>query len=138
MAEQGVQETAPVAEWAIVELMGHVRMAGLVSEEQHFGATLGRIDIPRGDTEFATQFFGGGSVYRISPCSEEVARAVAARNQPMPVQRWELPSPAEPAKPVEDHQFVPDDDDDCDVCGEDIGSAVHIATVDDTYDLEPF
>lgn len=129
-----VQEPVAIAEWAIVELMGHVRMAGLVSEEQHFGATLGRIDIPRGDTEYATQFFGGGSVYRISPCSEEVARAVAARNQPAPVHQWELPAPK--AERIEDHKFVPDDVGDCDVCGEDIGSAVHISDLDN--EIEPF
>lgn len=134
MADETVQETPTIAEWAIVELMGHVRMAGLVSEEQHFGATLGRIDIPRGDG-FSTQFFGGGSVYRISPCSEEVARAVAARSQPAPVHTWELPAPAEPAKSVEDHQLVPDEDGDCTVCGQDSGSLVHIATIDD---IEPF
>lgn len=31
--------------WAIVELMGHVRLAGYVTEEERFGAKLGRIDI---------------------------------------------------------------------------------------------
>lgn len=35
-----------VVEWGIVELMGHVRLAGRVSEVERFGAKLGRIDIP--------------------------------------------------------------------------------------------
>ena len=37
----------PAPKWAIVELMGHLRLAGLLSEEEHFGAKMGRIDIPR-------------------------------------------------------------------------------------------
>lgn len=80
-------------QWAILELMGHVRLAGRVTEEEHFGAKLGRIDIPNGDG-FATQWFSGGSIYRLTPTTEEIARNVAANNQPQPVHRWELPAPA--------------------------------------------
>lgn len=79
-------------QWAILELMGHVRLAGRVTEEEHFGAKLGRIDIPNGDG-FTTQYFSGGSIYRLTPTTEEIARGVAARNQPEPVHRWELPAP---------------------------------------------
>lgn len=84
----------PFDQWAIVELMGHVRLAGRVTEESLFGTALGRIDIPN-DDGFTTQYFGGGSVYRITPTTEEIARAVALRNQPEPVHRWELPRPAD-------------------------------------------
>lgn len=75
--------------WAIVELMGHVRMAGRVSEAPMFGTALLRIDIPDGDA-YTTQFASGGSIYRLTPCSEEVARAVGDGGQAMPVQPWEL------------------------------------------------
>lgn len=78
-------------QWAILELLGHVRIAGRITEESHFGTALGRIDIPDGDG-FTTQYFGGGSVYRITPTTEEVARLVAVGNQPEPVHRWELPA----------------------------------------------
>jgi len=49
-------------EWAILELMGHRRLAGLVSEQQIGGASFIRIDIPGKDgpllSEFqATQFY---------------------------------------------------------------------------------
>lgn len=77
-------------QWAIVELMGHVRIAGLVTEEERFGAKLGRVEIPNG-AEFVTQYFNGASLYRLTPTTEELARAVAASNQPEPVHRWELP-----------------------------------------------
>ncbi|MGH9767208.1 MAG: hypothetical protein ACREAB_07215 [Blastocatellia bacterium] len=77
-------------EWCIVELLGHVRIAGLVTEVELFGSKQGRIDIPNGDT-FVTQYFNGSSLYRLTPTTEEIARAVAASNQPEPVHRWELP-----------------------------------------------
>ena len=80
-------------QWAVVELLGHVRMAGLVTEEDRFGGKLGRIDIPVGD-KFITQYFGHGSVYRLTPCSEEVARAVSSANEPRPVHVYELPAQA--------------------------------------------
>lgn len=77
--------------WAIVELLGHVRLAGLVSEEEHFGGKVGRIDVPMGDG-YVTQYFGHSSIYRITPCTEEAARAVAEHNQPRPIHQFELPS----------------------------------------------
>jgi len=98
-------EKAPFETWAIVELMGHVRLAGRLTEENRFGTALGRIDIPTGGDEFITQYFGGGSVYRITPTDEETARQVAKAARPQPIYRLAL-SPA-PAHHVDDH----DDDD---------------------------
>ena len=40
---------------------------------------------------FVTQHFGGQSVYRITYCTEAVARATAARNSPAPVSPWDFP-----------------------------------------------
>jgi hypothetical protein len=79
--------------WAIVELMGHVKMAGRISEEERFGAKMGRIDIPKADGSFVTQWFGGSTVYRITPTTEEAARKVATLGVPAPVHLWELPAP---------------------------------------------
>lgn len=77
--------------WCVVELMGHIKVAGFVTEEEHFGAKMGRIDIPAGGGETAvTQYFGGSSVYRITPVTEGMARAFAANNRPKPIQRYEL------------------------------------------------
>lgn len=61
--------------WAIVELMGHVAMAGRVTKPGEFGG-LWQIDIPDED-RYRTEFFGSGSVYRIRMVSEEIARAYA-------------------------------------------------------------
>jgi hypothetical protein len=76
--------------WAVVELMGHVRLAGRLTEEERFGSKMGRLDIPQDDGQFVTQFFGGGSVYRITVVSEEVARAVAKAGKIEPVHPWEM------------------------------------------------
>lgn len=109
------------AVWAVVELLGHVKMAGRLTEVERLGAKMGRLDIPQdggackkcfgggegdgpqmGDkcsdcggsgrvTTFATQFFGGASVYRITPVTEAVARHVAKGCRPEPVSPWDFP-----------------------------------------------
>lgn len=107
MSEQTTEATARVGEWAIVELMGHVRLGGFVSEEERFGAKVGRIDIPLADGKTATQLFGGGSLYRLTYVTEEIARGVALRNQPVPIHRWELPPPPTPtASTVEADEYA--------------------------------
>lgn len=94
--------------WAVLELMGHRRLGGRVSEATMFGGALLRIDIPGepGQPDYATQFYGASSIYCLTPCSEEAARAVAKRNRPEPVATWELPKLPAP-KPEPD----PDDGD---------------------------
>lgn len=77
--------------FAIVELLGHVRLAGRVTPAPMFGTELLRIDIPdREGAGYTTQFISGSSLYRITPCGEEVARAVARENDVIPVSPWEL------------------------------------------------
>jgi len=65
--------------WAIVELMGHVALAGRVALPGEYGG-LWQIDIPIGDS-FRTEFFGSQSVYRIRMVSEEIARVYAPRHE---------------------------------------------------------
>jgi len=88
--------------WAILELMGHRRLAGYLSEVSLAGGSFVRIDVPTDINKSVTQFYSAAAIYCITPTSEETARAVAKGAQPAPVQRWELP----PARPPE-----PDDDD---------------------------
>lgn len=83
--------------WAILELMGHTKLAGFVTEEKRFGSEIGRIDIPTSaddPTKFFTQYFGGQTIYRLTPCTEQVARAFALGHQPRPVYVYELQLPA--------------------------------------------
>jgi hypothetical protein len=90
----------PSEQWAIVELMGHVRLAGRLSEVERFGSKLGRLDIPLADGGFVTKEFGGASVYAITYVDEATARIVALRNQVQPVHSWELPKPLPAAEAV--------------------------------------
>ena len=83
-------------EWVILEVMGHKKVAGLLSETQLAGAQFLRIDIPGPDGFQATQLYRPESVYCITPVSEEIARGLGDNliNREPPVRRWELP-PAE-------------------------------------------
>lgn len=93
--------------WAIVEMMGHRRVAGRVSETEIAGAKLLRIDVPGdGADDFCTQFIGGAAIYCLTPTGEKEARAVAAASRPAPVTRFELPEPkAIPAAPELGDEF---------------------------------
>jgi hypothetical protein len=107
-------ERPPFEGWAILELMGHRRLGGYVSEATVAGAGFLRIDVPGDDSGadpdsmVASQFYSPSSVYCLTPVTEAMARAVAARNRPEPVQRWELPAPKAEAVRVET----------CDYCDE--------------------
>lgn len=99
------------ASWAILELMGHRRLGGYVQEVDLAGAGVLRIDIPatEGHAE-ATQFYPPGSLYCLTPTTEELARAVAARARPAPVHAYELPRPVDPIRVDEDDDDFPDDE----------------------------
>lgn len=88
-------EQQGLAEWVILELLGHRRLAGWLTEQQIAGTSFLWLDVPAadGDQPAATQFYAPGSVYAITPTTEAIARSVASGNRPAPVQRWELPAP---------------------------------------------
>lgn len=94
-----MSQTETFDTWAILEQLGHRRTAGRVTEEQRFGAVMGRIDIPRPDGSFVTHYFGSASVYGLTPTTEANARAVAAHNQPEPVHPYELSPPRQYREP---------------------------------------
>ena len=81
-------------EWCIVELFGHQRIAGLVSEQAVGGCNFIRVDVPQiGKRPALTRLFGQGAIYSMTPTTETLARRAAeAWNQP-PVNRYELPEP---------------------------------------------
>lgn len=77
--------------WAIVELMGHRKLAGNVTEVTIAGAAMLRLDVPSDPP--VTQFYGGSAIYCITPTTEELARRIAANSRPTPVHAYELPAP---------------------------------------------
>jgi hypothetical protein len=96
--------------WAILELMGHRKLAGYVSEVEVAGRGMLRLDVPRAAAESdswrATQFYSPQALYCLTPTDEATARALASRNQPEPVTRWELPAAV---PPVDEPEAVEED-----------------------------
>ena len=89
-------QAKPWMGWAILELMGHRKMAGLVQQEEVCGVAMLRIDVPGTDPTtpdlVATQYYSASALYCLTPTTESIARAFAVGVQPAPVQRWELPA----------------------------------------------
>jgi|GEM_PF-3055099 hypothetical protein len=84
--------------WAVVELMGHAKLAGLVTEVEMGGAKLLRVDVPDvperpAERYYAhqeaipgyTRFVGGSAIYAITPMTEEVCRKAAEQFRISPV-----------------------------------------------------
>lgn len=93
-------DSGTFAEWAILELLGHRRLAGHVSEASIAGSSFLRIDIPAADGEPpVTQYYAPASVYALTPTTEDIARRAAALSRPAPVSRWELAAAPTPATP---------------------------------------
>lgn len=80
--------------YCVVELFGHQRTAGLVTEQEIGGHGFVRVDVPHPDGTTSSHLYGPTAIYAIHPVTEEAAHAVAATCQPEPVHRWELPAPA--------------------------------------------
>lgn len=101
-------ESKPAEVWAVLELMGHVKLAGRIGEEEKFGGRLGRIDVPTPDGGFVTRYFGAAGVYSLTVVSERVARDVAAGCRPQPVSEWDYPKSL-PAGPAAPRRYADDD-----------------------------
>lgn len=99
-------------EWALVELMGHSRIAGRVTEQEIGGSKFVRVDVPATEgTQSLTKFYGPSAIYAITPMTEDTARGLAARIDAAPVSAWDaqrlLAKPSHPSIAAVDQ----DDDD---------------------------
>lgn len=75
---------------AIIELFGHNKIAGKVTEQTLGGSTMIRIDVP--DTKLSpafTRLLHINAVYAINPVTEEVATQYAENLKVMPIQSWD-------------------------------------------------
>jgi hypothetical protein len=137
-------------QWGIVEVMGHKKFAGHITEQVIAGSALVRVDVPevtvqRQRVEYDergygkgyvtetktvgafTKMVGVGSIYCITPTSEEIARKCATElakydSDPIPVTLpVERQLPASTEQPAEEAAVVVgggDDDDDDDEGGD--------------------
>lgn len=89
-------------QWAIVELFGHARIAGRISEQTYGGQSFVRVDVP--EITFAprvgalqtiaahTRSFGAGAIYSINWVDERAARIAAVGIRHQPVDQYSLES----------------------------------------------
>lgn len=99
------EEKSTIDCWALVELFGHQKIAGKVTEQSIAGAAMLRVDVPETPKQPAyTRYFGHGAIYSINPTTEEIARAMAGQCSSEPVHRYQLPAP-EPDAGAGEHRF---------------------------------
>ena len=102
-----MSDGAKFEEWAIVEVMGHSRYAGKVTEQAIGGCNFVRVDVPRLEADGRTpeqqpftKLLGAASIFAITPVSEEVARRVAGTIRAAPVHVYDLPAVHQRALPI--------------------------------------
>lgn len=117
-----MEESKAFDSWAVVEVMGHNTYAGRVSEQVIAGTGFVRVDVPEvpagrygeGLAAF-TKIIGPGSIYAITPCTEEVARRAAGATRSRPVSMVSLTAPKALAAAIDADADSNDTDDDDDV-----------------------
>ncbi|MFD1557051.1 hypothetical protein ACFSHT_15730 [Paraburkholderia silviterrae] len=84
-------------QWALVELFGHQRIAGRVSELTIGGQSLVRVDVPECEAtedepklQAFTKAFGNGAIYAITFLDEAAARMYVRQLRIQPISTWDL------------------------------------------------
>jgi len=104
--------------WAIVDVLGHQRYVGYVTTEAYGAAVMFRVDVPaleprtrtterpgyvgdrylpagatveEGAVPGYTKLIGAGSIYTLTPCTQEAALAAVESTQPRPLMQVALP-----------------------------------------------
>ena len=77
--------------FAVVELFGHQRIAGKITEQSIGVATFIRVDVPetKAQPKF-TRILNPSAIYAINPVTEEVANEMAERIQSKPIDAWDI------------------------------------------------
>lgn len=102
MSDQEQETNESLDFWAVVELFGHQKIAGKVSDFVLGGESFVRVDVPateRGET--FTRMFGKGAIYAINPTTEEIATRAAESVGQRPLNLYEAsPQRENPALPT--------------------------------------
>lgn len=103
------EPAAPPLQWAIVELMGHAKIAGAVSQDNAFGVPMIRVDVPpvvnteqvyrngayvseRREIPAHSRSLAAGAIYSVNWCDEAAARIAAHSIQHTPLRPFALRS----------------------------------------------
>lgn len=89
--------TEKFEQWALVELFGHQRIAGRVSEQTVGGCAFVRVDVPAleaqdsaAPTQAMTKLYGQGAIYAMTFVDEPTARMLARQLRVQPISTYEL------------------------------------------------
>jgi hypothetical protein len=80
-----------VSGYAIVELFGHMKIAGKISERTIAGEGFLQMDIEQADGSSFTRLIHPKSIYALNPVPREVALELASRWQYAPVKPYDVP-----------------------------------------------
>lgn len=85
------ETTSKFESWAIVEIMGHVKLAGMATTQTFGDTVLLRIDVPETDKQPAhTVMYGMKSIYSLKPCDEHTARLHAEVLNVNPITEYDV------------------------------------------------
>lgn len=76
--------------WAVLELMGHRRLAGYVEEVEVASSKLLQITVYPKDAKPWQQFYGAAAIYCLSPVTEAVARKIMEGSEAEPTFAWDV------------------------------------------------
>jgi len=100
--------------WAIIELFGHNKIAGKVTETTIGGGSFVRVDVPNTSTSPSfTRLLNPSAIYAINPVTEDVAKGYADRLNTKPIEAWdarEVLKRIDEAKKLNAHEPVEVDD----------------------------
>jgi hypothetical protein len=78
-------------EWCILELFGHQRIAGRVSEQVLGSGSFIRVDVPSIDDKPGfTRLYGASAIYSVTVTDEQTARLAVKAYQVQPLERWTI------------------------------------------------
>ena len=94
------QQTEKFETWGILELFGHLRLAGRLSEQTIAGGAFIRIDVPATSaTQPYTRYFGSAAIYGMTPTSEETACKLAELMRAVPIDAYDVSKITHPGVP---------------------------------------
>jgi hypothetical protein len=93
-------------QWCIVELFGHTKIAGWVTEASIGGCNFIRVDVPKAEEEgtLYTRYLGNGAIYALNPTTKENVLRIVGHLHPAP------PTPREPTQRALQTHYDEDDD----------------------------
>lgn len=94
-------------QWCIVELFGHIKIAGFCTEQNIAGSNMLRVDVPETNAHPAfTKFYGNAAIYAINPVDETTARLAADSFSVGPVSVWQAEAFVEKMKAQKEERLL--------------------------------